>query len=59
LAISLAQLGRVAEACEALKQAVALAPEGFTAFVHSRPPWYRPETYDHVLDGLRKAGWQG
>lgn len=24
----------------------------------SRPPWYGPENYEHLLDGLRKTGWQ-
>jgi hypothetical protein len=24
-----------------------------------RPPWTRPEDYDHYIEGLRKAGWKG
>jgi adenylate cyclase len=28
-------------------------------YVRGRVPWMRPEDYDHMLEGLRKAGWQG
>ncbi len=28
-------------------------------FISVKPLNYRPEDYDHLLDGLRKAGWQG
>jgi adenylate cyclase len=31
----------------------------FDMYVHTRPPWFRPEDYAHMLDGLRKAGWDG
>jgi len=27
--------------------------------VRKRLPWMRPEDYEHMLDGLHKAGWQG
>jgi hypothetical protein len=30
----------------------------FKRYTRQRPPWYRPEDYEHMLDGLRKAGWQ-
>jgi adenylate cyclase len=59
LAASLGQLGRVDEAREALKQAVAASPTGFDFHVRTRPPWFLPEHHAHLLDGLRKAGWQG
>jgi hypothetical protein len=24
-----------------------------------RPPWMRPEDHAHMLEGLRKASWEG
>jgi adenylate cyclase len=59
IAASLAQLGRVEEARNALQRAIEIAPQSFDFYVHSRPPWMRPEDHEHMLDGLRKAGWQG
>jgi adenylate cyclase len=34
-------------------------PRSFEFYVRSCPPWFRAEDYEHMLDGLRKAGWQG
>jgi adenylate cyclase len=31
----------------------------FDMYVRERVPWHRSEDYEHMLDGLRKAGWQG
>jgi adenylate cyclase len=59
LAASLGQLGKVEEAREALRKAVTVSPTGFDMHVRSRPAWFLPEQYKHLLDGLRKAGWQG
>ena len=59
LAASLGQLGRVDEARAALRQAIAISQASFDFFVQQRQPWFRPEDYEHMLDGLRKAGWQG
>jgi adenylate cyclase len=28
-------------------------------YVRQRAPWYRVEDYEHMLEGLRKAGWEG
>jgi adenylate cyclase len=28
-------------------------------YVYQRAPWIRPEDYEHLLEGLRKAGWEG
>jgi adenylate cyclase len=58
LTASLGQLGKVEDAREALRQAVAVSPTGFDLHVRSRPAWFLPEQYEHLLDGLRKAGWQ-
>ena len=58
LAAALGQLGRSEEAKQALDQAVAVNPASLEWFGRQRPPWFRPEDYEHVLEGLRKAGWQ-
>ena len=58
LAAALGQLGRTAEAKEALQKAIAIAPATFDMYVRQRVPWHRPEDYAHMLDGLRKAGWK-
>jgi adenylate cyclase len=58
-AAALGQLGQTDEALTALSTAVAKAPDAFERYTRQRPPWYRPDDYEHMLDGLRKAGWQG
>jgi len=58
LAAALGQLGRAAEAKEALERAIAISPASFDMYVRERVPWHRPEDYAHMLEGLRKAGWQ-
>jgi adenylate cyclase len=59
LAASLGQLNRIDEAGEALRQATATSPAGFEFLVRQRQPWFRSEDYEHMIDGLRKAGWEG
>ena len=59
LAAGLGQLGRTVEATAALEQAKAVAPAAFELYVRNCPPWFRREDYEHMLDGLRKAGWEG
>jgi adenylate cyclase len=59
LAAALGQLGRIAEAKDALQMAIAVAPGSLDMYVRNRVPWMRPEDYAHMLDGLRKAGWEG
>jgi adenylate cyclase len=56
LAPALGQLGRTEEAQAAL--AKAMAPLAFDLHVRNRVPWMRPEDHAHMLEGLRKAGWQ-
>jgi adenylate cyclase len=58
LAAALGQLGQT-EAREAMNMAISVAPKAFDLFVRKRVPWHRPEDHEHMLDGLRKAGWQG
>jgi adenylate cyclase len=28
-------------------------------YVRKRVPWFRPEDHAHLVEGLRKAGWEG
>jgi adenylate cyclase len=59
LAAALGALGRTAEAKEALEKAITVSPTSFDFQVRRRPAWFRPEEHAHMLDGLRKAGWEG
>jgi adenylate cyclase len=59
LAAALGQLGWTDEAAAALRKAIEVSRQSFEFYVHGRPPWFRPEDHEHMLDGLRKAGWQG
>jgi len=56
LTVSYAQLGRSAEARNALRDLLALVPDyaQVAREMHSR--WLEPELVEHMLDGLRKAG---
>ncbi len=58
-AAALGQLARYAEAKEWLEKAISQAPAAFNMYVHNRVPWFRPEDHAHLLEGLRKAGWEG
>lgn len=59
LAAALGQIGRVEEARDALDRAIAVCGGGsFDMYVRQRVPWHRDEDYEHMLDGLRKAGWR-
>lgn len=59
LAAALGQAGRLDEAKQALQKAIAVAPKSFDMYVRKRAAWFRPEDYNHMLEGLRKAGWGG
>jgi adenylate cyclase len=59
LAAALGQLGQAEAARDALHSAMSISPKVFDLFVRNRVPWHRPEDYEHMLEGLRKAGWQG
>jgi adenylate cyclase len=58
LAACLGQLGQTEDARAALQKAIEVSPQSIDLYVRSRPPWYSPEDHEHLLDGLRKAGWQ-
>jgi adenylate cyclase len=51
-------MGRTAEAREALAKAIAVAPASFDMYVRNRVPWMRPEDHAHMVEGLRRAGWE-
>ena len=60
LPAALGQLGRTADAKEALERAIAVSPGHFDLWVRQRMPLFRrPEDYAHMLEGMRKAGWEG
>jgi adenylate cyclase len=59
LAAALGQLGRTDEARGALEKAITVAPISFDLYVRGRAPWFRLEDHAHMIDGLRKAGWEG
>jgi adenylate cyclase len=59
LAAALGQVGQTAEAKETLAKAIAVAPASFDFYVRNRAPWTRPEDHAHMLEGLRRAGWNG
>jgi tetratricopeptide repeat protein len=58
LAATLGQLGHVEEARAALQRATSISPASFDSFVSARAPHLRPADYEHILEGLRKAGWR-
>ena len=59
LAAALGELGRTADARMVLEKAMRVSPSSFDFQVRERPPWFRPQEHAHMLDGLRKAGWEG
>jgi adenylate cyclase len=59
LAAALGQVGRAEEAIRELHKAIAVAPSSFNMYVRDRVPWMRAEDYAHMVEGLRKAGWEG
>jgi adenylate cyclase len=54
IAASLAYLGRLGEAREAMDRARARFPEHFRRY-RERPPWRRPEEWALLMEGLRLA----
>lgn len=56
-AAALGKLGRADDGKAALAKAMALSPAEWDFQVRQCPPWFRPQDHAHMLDGLRKAGW--
>lgn len=59
VAVSLGQLGRIAEAGVAIRKAISIAPASFAFYTRCCPRWMRLGDHEHMLEGLRKAGWNG
>jgi adenylate cyclase len=59
LAAALGQVGRMKEAKDALQRAISIAPDTFDMYVRRGVPLHRPEDDAHMIEGLRKAGWEG
>ena len=59
LAAALGQSGRSDEAQQVLQKAIAVAPKSFDIYVRQRTPWTQAADYEHMMEGLRKAGWEG
>jgi hypothetical protein len=60
LVAALAQLGRIAEVQNVMHNVTSkFSPEWFDLYWGRRWPWMREEDHARLLDGLRKAGWQG
>jgi len=60
LIAALGKLGRQEEAQGIIRQSIALlAPIAFEDYARRQLPWVRDEDQAHLIDGLRKAGWQG
>jgi adenylate cyclase len=57
-AAALGQLERADEAHSALDTAIATSPGYLEYKTNSRAPYMRPEDHEHLLEGLRKAGWR-
>jgi adenylate cyclase len=58
-AAALGRHGRTDEAKGALEKAITVATAAFDMYVRGRPPWYWSVDHAHLLEGLRKAGWEG
>lgn len=59
LAASLGHLGRLDEAAAVLRKAMSFSSSYLGFLTRGRPPYFRPDDYDLVIDGFRKAGWCG
>jgi adenylate cyclase len=58
LVAALGQLGRAEEAKDALEAMLRDAEGATNLHVRRRSPQTRPADYEHLLEGLRKAGWK-
>jgi adenylate cyclase len=59
LAAALGQLGRAEEARGAMQEALRISPQSFEQYVRQRPAFIPSDDHAHIVEGLRKAGWQG
>ena len=59
LAASLGQLSRIDKAQNVMQRALDIAPQSVHLFFRTPLPWLRSDDRQHILDGMRRAGWQG
>jgi adenylate cyclase len=60
LAAALGQLGRQTEAADVMRRATEMvAPRTFEEYARENGPWMAREHGEHLLEGLRRAGWKG
>ena len=59
LIAALGQLGKREDAAVALHEFLAIAPGVLTFHISNRPAYISSDLHQNMMDGLRKAGWQG
>jgi adenylate cyclase len=59
LVASLGHLGRIEEASAALRELLRWQPDFSKGYIDATYPFKNPEHRDLILEGLRKAGWEG
>ncbi len=59
LVASLGHLGRIEEASAALRELLRWQPDFSKDYIDAAYPFKNPEHHDLILEGLRKAGWEG
>jgi adenylate cyclase len=59
LVASLGHLGRIEEASAALRELLRWQPDFSKGYIDAAYPFKNPEHHDLILEGLRKAGWEG
>ena len=59
VASSCAQLGQMERAYEAFREVLRTQPNFDMAFVKAVAPYKDPTDLEHLIEGLRKAGWEG
>jgi adenylate cyclase len=59
LIAGLGQLDIMEEATISLNEFLSSAPDVFVSHISNRPAYVSPAFHEHMLSGLRKAGWEG
>lgn len=57
-AAALGQMGQLDAARKAVQETLALRPDFAATARHEYAKWFEPEQVEHLLEGLRKAGFQ-
>ena len=59
LVASLGHFGRIEEASAALRELLRWQPDFSKGYIDATRPFKNPEHLDLILEGLRRAGWEG